>query len=117
MIASDDPVTCAEYAKQHDLLETTGWKRFRRYAKIAKKLNQLINQAKLQSYRGEPFWKFGVLVPRTHSQAMEIDVKNGNTKWQDAETTEMSQLSEYQTFVDKVKNGQAPTSYKKIYVT
>jgi hypothetical protein len=114
LIASDDPVTCADYAKQHDLLDTSGWKRFRRYAKNEKKLNRMINQSKLQSYRREPFWKFGVLVPRTHSQAMEIDSKNGNTNWQDAEETEMNQLSEYQTFVDKGKGGQAPSGYKRI---
>jgi hypothetical protein len=114
LIASDDPVTCAEYAKQHDLLDTTGWKRFRRYAKNEKKLNRMINQAKLKSYRREPFWKFGVLVPRTHAQAMELDKKNGNTKWQDAEAIEMSQLLEYQTFVDRGKGGQAPAGYKKI---
>ncbi|MFA9289401.1 MAG: reverse transcriptase domain-containing protein, partial [Weeksellaceae bacterium] len=114
LIASDDPVTCAEYAKRHNLLDTAGWKRFRRYAKSEKKLSRMINQAKLQSYRREPFWKFGVLVPRTHSQAVEIDMKNGDTKWQDAEETEMSQLSEYQTFIDKGKGGQAPAGYKKI---
>ena len=28
LIASDDPVTCAEYAKQHNLLDTADWKRF-----------------------------------------------------------------------------------------
>ena len=28
LIASDDPVTCAQYAKQHGLLDTEGWKRF-----------------------------------------------------------------------------------------
>jgi len=83
LIASDDPVTCAEYAKQHDLLDTAGWKRFRCYAKSEKKLSRMINQAKLRSYRREPFWKFGVLLPQTHSQAMDIDMKNGNTKWQD----------------------------------
>ena len=33
LIASDDPVTCAEYAKKHDLFDTAGWKRFRLYAK------------------------------------------------------------------------------------
>jgi hypothetical protein len=66
MIASDDPVTCAEYAMKHHLLETPGWKRFRRFAKSEKKLKRMINQAKLKSYRREPFWKFGVLVPQTH---------------------------------------------------
>jgi Reverse transcriptase (RNA-dependent DNA polymerase) len=114
MIASDDPVTCAEYAMKHNLLDTSGWKRFRRYAKNEKKLNRMINQAKLRSYRREPFWKFGVLVPRTHAQAVELDRLNGNTKWQDAEETEMRQLIEYQTFVDKGKGGEAPTGYKKI---
>ena len=27
LIAADDPVTCAEYAKKHDLLHLDGWKR------------------------------------------------------------------------------------------
>jgi hypothetical protein len=29
LIASDDPVTCAEYEKENDLLDTAGWKRFK----------------------------------------------------------------------------------------
>ncbi|KAL7562901.1 hypothetical protein ACA910_000274 [Epithemia clementina (nom. ined.)] len=33
MIASDDPVTCAVYAKKHDLLELPGWKMFKHLAK------------------------------------------------------------------------------------
>jgi hypothetical protein len=28
LIASDDPVTCAQYAKQHGPLDTEGWKQF-----------------------------------------------------------------------------------------
>jgi len=114
MIASDDPVTCAEYARQHNLLDTTGWKRFRRLAKNEKKVKRMINQAKLKSYRRDPFWKFGVMVPRTHAQVLELDKKNGNTKWQEAESTEMSQLLEYHTFVDKGVGGEAPVGYKKI---
>jgi hypothetical protein len=114
LIASDDPVTCAEYAMKHGLLDTPGWKRFRRYAKDEKKLRLKISQAKHRSYRREPFWKFGVLVPRTHEQAMELDKKNGNTKWQDAEAIERQQLLEYQTFIDKGKGSEAPVGYKKI---
>jgi hypothetical protein len=33
VIAAKDPVTCAIYAKEHDLLDTKGWKRFRNTAK------------------------------------------------------------------------------------
>ena len=29
----DDPVTCAAYAKEHDLLANEGWKRFKNHAK------------------------------------------------------------------------------------
>ena len=33
LIAADDPVTCAEYAKKHDLLHFDGWKRLKHIAK------------------------------------------------------------------------------------
>jgi hypothetical protein len=88
-IAADDPVTCAKYARENNLLDTEGWKQFRQLAKNEKKLKQMINQAKLKSYRRDPFWKFGVIVPRNHAQAVESDKQNGNTKWQDAEGIEM----------------------------
>jgi hypothetical protein len=55
MIASDDPATCAQYAKENNLLDTAGWKCFRRTAKSEKKLKRMINQSKLTSYRRDPF--------------------------------------------------------------
>mmetsp|Transcript_5060 Transcript_5060/g.7746 ORF Transcript_5060/g.7746 Transcript_5060/m.7746 type:complete len:562 (-) Transcript_5060:1187-2872(-) len=47
IIASDDPVTCAIYARENELLDTTGWKRFKPIAKRQKKLLRMANQAKL----------------------------------------------------------------------
>jgi hypothetical protein len=67
MIGKDDP-----------LLFTLGYKRFRRIFKNAVKVERMVNQAKLRPYRREPFWKFCVMVPRTHNQAIEIDQANGN---------------------------------------
>ena len=32
LISKDDPITCAVYAKKHDLLDTTGWKHLKRYS-------------------------------------------------------------------------------------
>ena len=32
LISKDDPITCAVYAKKHDLLDTTGWKHLKRFA-------------------------------------------------------------------------------------
>ena len=60
----------------------------------------MIHQAKLKSLRNKPVYKFGYQVPRNHAEAVFIDEKNGNTKWQDAEKLEISQLREYDTFKD-----------------
>jgi hypothetical protein len=77
-------------------------------------LKCIINQAKLKSYLRDPFWKFGGLVPRNHTQAVERDKQNGNAKWQDAEGIEMGKLLEYSTWIDKGIGGIPPNRYKKI---
>jgi hypothetical protein len=61
-------------ANDDGFLDTPGWKPFRHLAKNDKKVERMVNQAKLHSYRQESFWKFGFLVPRTHGQAVEIDL-------------------------------------------
>jgi hypothetical protein len=76
-IATDDPVTCAEYAIENKLLDTEGWKQFKRLEKSEKKLKIMINQSNLKAFRRDPFWKFGVRLPRTHAQALELDKANG----------------------------------------
>ena len=114
LIAADDPVTCAVYAKEKGLLEQDGWRRFKRIANRQTKLIRLMNQAKLRSVRTVPIYKYGYLVPRNHSQAVDIDLRNGNTRWQDSEVTEANQLDEYDTFVDKGKGAAIPSGYKKI---
>jgi hypothetical protein len=75
LIASDYTITCAEYAFKHNLLDETGWKRCHHYTRNKNKLGRIVYQTKVRSYRQEPFWKLGVLVPQTHQQAMELDMK------------------------------------------
>ena len=41
IIAKDAPVACAIYARDNNLLDTPGWKRFKRIAKKQKKLRSL----------------------------------------------------------------------------
>jgi hypothetical protein len=50
VIAADDPITCADYAKENNLLDTDGWKQLQQIAKNEHKLKRMINQAKLKSY-------------------------------------------------------------------
>ena len=48
LISKDDPITCAVYAKKHDLLDTTGWKHLKRYAKTSKKLIRALKKSRIR---------------------------------------------------------------------
>jgi hypothetical protein len=49
LVAKDNPVTCAVYAKDNGLLDTLGWKQFKSIAKRQKKFTRMVNQAILRS--------------------------------------------------------------------
>ena len=76
----------------------------------------MVNQAKLRSYRTAPRYKYGYKVPQDYNHAVELDKRNGNTKWQDSTALEMSQLHEYKTFKDLGKGGKPPEGHRKIRV-
>ena len=116
LIAADDPVTCAIYAKEKGLLDTPGWKRFGKIAKRQKKLLRLTNQAKLRSFRHAPKYMYGFEVPRDYKHGVRLDERNGNTKWQDCTDLEMTQLDDYDTFISKGKDAPLPKGYKLIRV-
>ena len=114
IIGKDDPITCALYAKQNNLLDEPGWKRFKRLATREVKFQRMINQARLYAVRRINRYKYGYKVPNTHEEAMQFDKENGNTLWADAEALEIEQLFEYSTFIDKGKGAPAPAGFKLI---
>ena len=118
IIAKSDPISCAIYAKDNNLLHLDGWKGFARLARRQKKMLRMANQAKLKSFRNAPYYKFGVQVARNHNEAMELDKRNGNNKWYDAEQVELNQIDEYHTFEDAGhhRSARAPEGYKRITV-
>jgi len=117
-VAADDPVSCAIYARENGLLDTPGWKRFKKLAKREKILKRLINQAKLRSFNTAPRFKYGYEIPRNYEHAKFLDQRNGNTKWQDANALEFAQLFEYNTFRDMgmATSTTPPKGYKKVRV-
>ena len=88
----DDPVTCAIYAKDHGLLGQPGWKQFKAIAKRQKKFTRMVNQAKLRSFNTAPKFKNGFEVPKTYEQAVRLDERNKNTRWQDATKTDLTSI-------------------------
>jgi hypothetical protein len=116
VIAANDPVTCAIYAKEHDLLDTEGWKRFRNTAKRENHFLQLVKQAKLHLYRNAPKYKFGYQIPRDYEEGMKFDELNRNDRWDRSVKSEMQQLDDYHCFINAgvYSRDSPPTDYKKI---
>ena len=98
IIAADDPVTCAAYAKENDLLALEGWHRFRSPAKKDKVLARAIKQSKIRHVRRSQTYMFGYLIPRNYMEAMQFDSENKNSKWYDAINLEMESMLEYKVF-------------------
>ena len=90
IIAPDDPVTCAAYAKENHLLE--GWCRFRSLAKKDKVLAGAIKHSKIRQIRRSQTYMFGYLIPRNYMEAMQFDSENKNSKWYDANKVEMESM-------------------------
>ncbi len=78
----------------------------------------MVHQAKLRSYNTAPRYKYGYEIPRSYKKAMELDERNGNTRWQEATTLELSQIHEYEVFEDQGHKSIAkpPAGYKQIHV-
>ena len=122
LISKDDPITCAVYAKKHDLLDTTGWKHLKRYAKTSKRLIRAVKQSRFRQVRASVRYQHGFQVPKDYNDAMRLDKENGNTHWQDAMDLELTQIHEYKVFKDtgkaKFHNGKVvtPDGFQKIRV-
>ena len=56
VIAANDPVTCAIYAKETGLINEPGWRRSKLITKCESRLLRMTNQAKLHLFR-RSFWK------------------------------------------------------------
>ena len=72
VIAADDPITCAAYAKQKNLYNLDGWKRFRCLIKKEKQLSRAIEQSKIRQVRHAKKYMFGLLIPRKYTEAFGI---------------------------------------------
>ena len=122
LISKDDPITCAVYAKKHDLLDTTGWKHLKRYAKTSKRLIRAVKQSRIRQVRASARYQHGFQVPKDYNDAMRLDKENDNTHWQDAMDLELTQIHEYKVFKDtgkaKFHNGKVvtPDGFQKIRV-
>ena len=122
IIATDDPVTCAAYGKENDLLALEAWCRFRSLAKKDKVLARAIKQSKIRQVRRSQTYMFGYLIPRNYMEAMQFDSENKNNKSYDAIKLEMESMLELfnkwdKAILDKHKKVMnPPKGYHRIKV-
>ena len=99
-IIASDPYTYAVYAKEHNLLNTPGWKLLKRHATTARRLISTLKKSKYRQARASRKYKHGWEVPRDYAHALQLDIHNGNNKWKEAIDLEIEQIKEYQVFKD-----------------
>jgi len=113
-VKEDDPVTLAKYAHDAKLTEERGWKWTKRYTKNPKNFIRLAKIFKAQARNNGPKYKFGIRVPRTVKEAMEIDRAEGNTLWKEAIDKEIGQLLDFDTFEALPKGETAPAGWTRV---
>ena len=94
IIAQDGPVTCAAYAKEHNLVHLPRWSKLKHIAKHQKTLTRAINQTKRRQVRRSATYQFGYLIPRDYKHALELYKLNGNSRWYDATKKELDQTNQ-----------------------
>ena len=88
IIARDDPVTCAAYGKENNILQLPEWNILKHIAEHPKSLTRDINQTKIRQVRRSATSHCQYLIPRDYEHALELDKINGNSRWYDATNKE-----------------------------
>ena len=112
-LALQDAIPILQYAKKMHLMNTDPFKILAKYC-VGDAPSHLVRAFKAKVTPGGPKFKFGVQVPMGVKQAMELDKKNGNTKWRDAIKKELEQLDEFKVFRLLSEGEEIPKGYKQI---
>ena len=118
-VVEDDFVSYATYICCSRLFGTPSWQYFKVMAKRQKKLVRTTNHAKLRFFKATHHDKYRSKKPQDYAQAVQLNERNSNNKWQDTTDLEMSQLHEHQVFNDKCHqdNMEPPDGYMKTQAT
>ena len=124
VIAADDPITCAAYAKEKTYTTLMDGNSLNNLIKKEKQLTRARKQSKIRQVRHAKNYMFGFLIPRKYIEALEFDKANNNSKWYDATIIELDSIHSYEVFQkhekaqydDKKKVINAPPGYQKIRV-
>ena len=89
------PKLVTTYGIKQNILHNPGWSTVKQYLRLGSTIPKSVLKTTTDF---APVFKFGVQVPRNHNEALQLDHKNGNTKWQNAIKLEIKGINEYSTF-------------------
>jgi hypothetical protein len=82
------PVELAEYAVKHELQEMPAFAYW--YKHVLKKRDRILSKLKTKYW--ERTHKYGIRIPKTMKEALQLDKESGNTYWYDAIRKEMKNV-------------------------
>jgi hypothetical protein len=85
-VKESNPIELAEYAIQNRIDDEPAFKWW--VSLVIRKRNRMVNKVKKKYWRTTH--KFGIRIPKTVAEALQLDKENGNTYWSDAISKEMS---------------------------
>ena len=92
-----DPFKVYEYGKKMEILEHSAYDWVRAFRPAEESYQPLLQVFKASINNG-PQYKFGVRIPRSVKEALELDKQNGNNYWAEALKTEIGVIISYVTF-------------------
>jgi hypothetical protein len=111
VMRTNEPYQLIQYAHNNRLIKEEGWQWASQYVKMTAKLPDI--RSILNVSRNKIKYNFGVVVPYSVKNALDIDTANGNNEWRKAMDTEIDQINNYETF-RTIENDILPEEYKFI---
>ena len=84
-VKESNPIDLAEYAIQNRIDDEPAFKWW--VSLVIRKRSRMVNKVKKKYWRTTH--KFGIRIPKTFAEALQLDKENGNTYWSDAISKEM----------------------------
>jgi hypothetical protein len=97
-VRAQKPFILLDYVARKRLANHPDWKWVSEYTKRPETVQTMAHAFAAQTRNNEPRIKFGIEVPTSVKQAMELDKKNGNNLWKEAIQKELKQINDFNTF-------------------
>ena len=110
----DNPKVIAAYATKRNLVSHPDFQWVAREYPQSRQILSVLRA--MAAKRGDyaPKFKFGVQVPTSPRNALELDRRNKDTLWKESMDKELKQINDYKTFIILEAHEPLPPGYKRI---